>query len=495
MHRVELPRRPIPGGFPRRRGDAPDSHQLRPVTVRFPPQARGCTHRQGTLIPLPRVSPAGAGMHLALLPILPPGARFPRRRGDAPSSSSASRVRRRFPPQARGCTAKGISGPTGGGVSPAGAGMHLPLVALPAVSLGFPRRRGDAPPEDVRWDFLLLFPPQARGCTLATEDDEPLPNVSPAGAGMHPWRHMRYRGHRSFPRRRGDAPEALTTAASGKMFPPQARGCTGRFPYEVAAHLVSPAGAGMHPVSGSSKRGERRFPRRRGDAPHGAPGGRRVLGFPPQARGCTGQRRSRLPPFGVSPAGAGMHRFTTRCAGNASGFPRRRGDAPDYHDRKLRGVWFPPQARGCTCLRRQAPHLGVVSPAGAGMHRNSAPSSPKTRSFPRRRGDAPDAATVLASFGTFPPQARGCTGVRRHARRPRGVSPAGAGMHRSTWRCSPTRRRFPRRRGDAPGATDRTGARPVFPPQARGCTGHHLRRGEAAVVSPAGAGMHLASTR
>ena len=52
-----------------------------------------------------------------------------------------------------------------------------------------------------------------------------------------------------FPRRRGDGPVTGTGAAAFDMFPPQARGWTLEGVVYRAQVLVSPAGAGMDPVS------------------------------------------------------------------------------------------------------------------------------------------------------------------------------------------------------------------------------------------------------
>ena len=254
--------------------------------------------------------------------------RFPRRRGDAPWSRSGCYQEDQFPPQARGCTWWVCRGGGSIRVSPAGAGMHPGGQARGGSIRRFPRRRGDAPPHIVGGDIPLVFPPQARGCTprirLVGEND----TVSPAGAGMHPEAPNRNGGRRSFPRRRGDAPNTGEDGSPMWMFPPQARGCTRAVGALAEGEEVSPAGAGMHRRPSGPRLCWRRFPRRRGDAPPtsviGTSGGR----FPPQARGCTedplaGQVRS----F-VSPAGAGMHLRRAPPPADGVGFPRRRGDAP-----------------------------------------------------------------------------------------------------------------------------------------------------------------------
>ena len=253
------------------------------------------------------VSPAGAGMHLTLLLLAVTRAGFPRRRGDAPDLSNPGPPDPRFPPQARGCTLYRAAVPTHGAVSPAGAGMHLADVRGRGYRIGFPRRRGDAPPAQASASSAISFPPQARGCTAEIAVSEPVIQVSPAGAGMHRISRAGRIAARGFPRRRGDAPFSGGAKSLSVTFPPQARGCTVCVLTLLLQLRVSPAGAGMHPTPEATETATEGFPRRRGDAPKSSDLRRFSSRFPPQARGCT-PRGQHLPvPRGVSPAGAGMH--------------------------------------------------------------------------------------------------------------------------------------------------------------------------------------------
>ena len=226
----------------------------------------------------------------------------------------------------------------------------------------------------------------------------------------------------------------------------------------------------MHLGTRPTRTGRPGFPRRRGDAPRSGESQPSRRGFPPQARGCTGRDARRHQGGRVSPAGAGMHRDQHAGTDGCHGFPRRRGDAPTPSRHRLRQVLFPPQARGCTDGVQQQPEIRVVSPAGAGMHLLSPAEPASSPGFPRRRGDAPCVSRVLTAWLMFPPQARGCTGHELRAHRWADVSPAGAGMHPRTAQHRAARAGFPRRRGDAPYARCANLRLSVFPPQARGCT-------------------------
>ena len=212
------------------------------------------------------------------------------------------------------------------------------------------------------------------------------------------------------------------------------------------------------------------FPRRRGDAPQADLPPPSRLPFPPQARGCTVVRTQAPPPHEVSPAGAGMHPDDPDQQQPGLGFPRRRGDAPHVDVRPDLEAVFPPQARGCTEPGGHHQRRQSVSPAGAGMHPVLGNGGYGWVGFPRRRGDAPTPRSEQEFHRAFPPQARGCTLDGRRIPGLRSVSPAGAGMHRPSRSTGRASGRFPRRRGDAPSRRSGGRGRATFPPQARGCT-------------------------
>ena len=58
----------------------------------------------------------------------------------------------------------------------------------PSGSERFPRRRGDGPLNRHSVLGMLRFPPQARGWTGTIPRSDVVAYVSPAGAGMDPWR-------------------------------------------------------------------------------------------------------------------------------------------------------------------------------------------------------------------------------------------------------------------------------------------------------------------
>ena len=189
------------------RGDGPVDTNLYLCHAWFPPHARGWTGRRGMVLHPPRVSPACAGMDRFARAQRTPATRFPRMRGDGPSSPTTMRGTVAFPPHARGWTrwvkAMGPRSP----VSPACAGMDRRSGRLPTVSHRFPRMRGDGPLR--RYERSMrhtVFPPHARGWTSCIITGENPCGVSPACAGMDRSRSCPSGPRTGFPRMRGDGP-------------------------------------------------------------------------------------------------------------------------------------------------------------------------------------------------------------------------------------------------------------------------------------------------
>ena len=113
--------------------------------------------------------------------------------------------------------------------------------------LGFPRVRGDGPFDNVLTQAKMQFPPRARGWTPTSERAGWRREVSPACAGMDPHRVGPFRWQYSFPRVRGDGPDAASSRRVVKPFPPRARGWTLYVPLDQVPVVVSPACAGMDP--------------------------------------------------------------------------------------------------------------------------------------------------------------------------------------------------------------------------------------------------------
>ena len=83
--RSRPPFRP-PACFPRTRGDVPAAQRAGVMSSSLPPHARGCTHHRRLQRRRPRASPARAGMYRCNATPSDAAAGFPRTRGDVPNS-------------------------------------------------------------------------------------------------------------------------------------------------------------------------------------------------------------------------------------------------------------------------------------------------------------------------------------------------------------------------------------------------------------------------
>src|SRR5690606_1109202 len=178
----------------------PDPHDL------CPPHTRGSPRRILVGDIPAQVSPAYAGIDPRLYEVIRDFCCFPRIRGDRPCAQVDGILDTAFPPHTRGSTPEFFARQISGAVSPAYAGIDPAAGPARTSWIGFPRIRGDRPrfaPIDA---VAAQFPPHTRGSTVRWYRHTcPIP-VSPAYAGID-LPVMRYgRPSSSFPRIRGDRP-------------------------------------------------------------------------------------------------------------------------------------------------------------------------------------------------------------------------------------------------------------------------------------------------
>ncbi len=439
---------------------------------------------------------------------------LPRPRGDGPPSTSRSVSASASPPPTRGWTRRATGVRDADTVSPAHAGMDLPLRFPPPLRPRLPRPRGDGPVAPrVGPRCRPRSPPPTRGWTLRPAFVVAVDPVSPAHAGMDPCAASGALPTSSLPRPRGDGPGTARHACAGMgpcKSPPPTRGWTladqravqqrGASPpptrgwtpvADIAAFLVpvSPAHAGMDPGLWFAASQSLSLPRPRGDGPHPTPETSCRLRLPrprgdgpPETTPIRSPRRSPPPTRGwtlggreatvreiVSPAHAGMDPRVAKSSHSSHSLPRPRGDGPANFSAALQSVTSPPPTRGWTRIRRRMHTALTVSPAHAGMDPMLGSGHPRHIRLPRPRGDGPVSSVTTMSREPSPPPTRGWTvDARRRVMRPRGL---------------------PRPRGDGPARVLTGGRVPKSPPPTRGWTHATPRRAEGGGVSPAHAGM------
>ena len=132
------------------------------------------------------------------------------------------------------------------------------------------------------------------------------------------------------------------------------------------------------------------------------------------------------------------------------GFPRVRGDVPAQIAVLPAQRWFSPRARGCSEWAEIARENWEVFPACAGMFLRLLTCMFLRLGFPRVRGDVPQFAEPVTFHCRFSPRARGCSGKRFGGHHLVGVFPACAGMFLPDFRVLRRDFSFPRVRGDVP---------------------------------------------
>ena len=177
--------------------------------------------------------------------------RFPRTRGDGPLRNAKKCRRQRVPPHTRGWSPTSTEDGADGQGSPAHAGM-VPSPSRNIVgAFRFPRTRGDGPSSSPCAGCPLRVPPHTRGWSLFDGEPFELGYGSPAHAGMVPHVCGRTASHIGFPRTRGDGPLECPARRPGTSVPPHTRGWSFSLAPAWPAARGSPAHAGMVP-SGSA---------------------------------------------------------------------------------------------------------------------------------------------------------------------------------------------------------------------------------------------------
>ena len=393
---------------------------------------------------------------------------FPRTRGDGPPWAALRLLGVAVPPHPRGWSHLGRDLLVLFDGSPAPAGMVplRPRARCPCP--WFPRTRGDGPARAIFSNDDVRVPPHPRGWSDRRDSLSQSLRGSPAPAGMVPAARLRAARRSRFPRTRGDGPATIFLCWGISQVPPHPRGWSPTSARPAGRARGSPAPAGMVPIPAASPDRIARFPRTRGDGPHGCSGQRASGEVPPHPRGWSPTPSSAISSARGSPAPAGMVPILPQPEATETGFPRTRGDGPQADDSCAGKFWVPPHPRGWSLKggRKAAPTLG--SPAPAGMVPPGNRSASELRWFPRTRGDGPSTSGTPHRSRRVPPHPRGWSQARGHDPQGRSGSPAPAGMVPAVTVYRTKARRFPRTRGDGPSPNSRSPSRVKVPPHPRG---------------------------
>ncbi len=191
------------------------------------------------------------------------------------------------PPHPRGSTLRDLSSELHSSVSPAPAGIDLNVLQHFANQSRLPRTRGDRPCACPSAIAGSPSPPHPRGSTSRIHPQNPAHVVSPAPAGIDPAAILSRMQSGGLPRTRGDRPARLIRPGAEVVSPPHPRGSTYALGLVRRDHSVSPAPAGIDPLTVRSEDIELRLPRTRGDRPIGISDAVALISSPPHPRGST----------------------------------------------------------------------------------------------------------------------------------------------------------------------------------------------------------------
>ena len=291
--------------------------------------------------------------------------------------------------------------------------MYLAITLDRWLPLRFPRTRGDVPATAYPIEGVQLLPPHTRGytrgCTRHVGGLGKSHQASPAHAGMYRCATSDQGVGPRFPRTRGDVPPGAEPQGPYGELPPHTRGCTRLHGHHRGGGAASPAHAGMYPVGCRPSGTGGRFPRTRGDVPVLRGASLEFRALPPHTRGCTFVSLDCPSSLMASPAHAGMYLHGGRMSVAFGRFPRTRGDVPVTQTKRAGAELLPPHTRGCTLVEPHVAAVAPASPAHAGMYPATSRRRTWSTSFPRTRGDVPEARMAPRDMTELPPHTRGCT--------------------------------------------------------------------------------------
>ena len=270
---------------PRRCGE----NEMQVITARVsegsPPQVRGKRRGYTYSLHQKRITPAGAGKTGGGELSGGDVEDHPRRCGENISDPACCSSIKGSPPQVRGKPERNISGRSGFGITPAGAGKTCFVILISSVLQDHPRRCGENRSGTVRTKTTRGSPPQVRGkpcCAFVTASRS---RITPAGAGKTRYSCRMCSRSRDHPRRCGENKETMTEDAENAGSPPRMRGKRVVKHFNFIHSRITPADAGKTtPAVGVS--------RKVGDHPRGCGenmiwlrAGSRTTGSPPRMRG------------------------------------------------------------------------------------------------------------------------------------------------------------------------------------------------------------------
>ena len=242
-----------------------------------------------------------------------------------------------------------------------------------------------------------------------------------------------------------------------------------------------PALAGKPQAGQRGKGGDGVYPRARGEASSGSEYTVPLMGLSPRSRGSRSRSRTRPPTSRSIPALAGKPRPDCQELRRLAVYPRARGEAGHTTFCMSESTGLSPRSRGSLrCDQEGDRHDGSI-PALAGKPDAPCLVCPRSRVYPRARGEARGAGGAARYRGGLSPRSRGSPDWCLSPWSSRRSIPALAGKPLPKPRTSRPTWVYPRARGEAPTRGRGSGSTTGLSPRSRGsrlcrsCPGCPLR--------------------
>ena len=260
-----------------------------------------------------------------------------------------------------------------------------------------------------------------------------------------------WHGARVYPRERGEACGRVDDASLDWGLSPRTRGSRHEHPDRRRHDGSIPANAGKPFSSIVFHAVVRVYPRERGEAAPAAGCARRPAGLSPRTRGSPPRLRPPSLSSGSIPANAGKPAATAPTSSADGVYPRERGEADSTKWRAQCAGGLSPRTRGSRTLPRTRSSLMGSIPANAGKPTEFCRPDPRTRVYPRERGEAQATMSPYRATAGLSPRTRGSHDQPIAQRVHLGSIPANAGKPGCPRGSDAVRGVYPRERGEAIG--------------------------------------------
>ena len=312
----------------------------------LPPPTRGILFGSEFRFLLPRSTPAHAGNTVLNAHTSPPGAVYPRPRGEYGRGGRRILRYHGLPPPTRGILAASLDFSAAARSTPAHAGNTLPQPVLGLRNPVYPRPRGEYPPPCRPAPLVQGLPPPTRGIRKPPPLWAGTRRSTPAHAGNTNDGSWLRASLKVYPRPRGEYLSIGGNTTPSMGLPPPTRGIRFLKGFPVIPIGSTPAHAGnTNALFGAPPIGWV-YPRPRGEYGTSPVTLHIRIGLPPPTRGIPPAPLNSSPSLRSTPAHAGNTAIPNCAALCWAVYPRPRGEYWGLHRPASPRLGLPPPTRG-----------------------------------------------------------------------------------------------------------------------------------------------------